>query len=124
MATPYNYPTGLPCPNLAGNNHGAGDTFIRSKFYYAIRQRKQYCSQYGIGFTFIIGTRELMKAWKDFYYTDLNNGVKSFSADWEVEGIGGLKEFRFSSVYQPTALGSGRFQVSATFDLLTSIKDL
>ena len=124
MATSYNYPAELPCPSLAGNTYSPGDTFIRSEFDYAIRQRKQYCGQYGVGFTFILQSRLLMQAFNSFYYNELNSGVRSFNADWEVEGFDGAKEFRFSSVYQTTALGAGKYQVVASFDLLTSIKDL
>ncbi len=118
------YPSTLPCARLAGNVYQSGRTALRSEFDYGIRVRKQYCAQYQVGFTFIMSSNDQMKAWKDFYYNTLNSGVKTFNADFEIEGISGTKEFRFADVYTPTALGAGKFQVSASFDLLTSIKDL
>ena len=124
MATNINYPIDLPCPRLSGNTNIPGNTFIRSQFDYGIRQRKQYCSQYGVGFTFIAKSQIQMKAFKDFYYITLNNGVDSFLADWQIQGIDGTKEFRFSDVYDVTALGSNKFSISASFDMITKIKDL
>ncbi len=124
MATNINYPVNLPCPLLSGNTHQPGNTFIRSEFDYAIRQRKQYCAQYSVGFSFIAESQIQMKAFKDFYYTTLNNGVDSFLADWQVEGIDGIKEFRFSANYNPVSLGANKFRISASFDMITKIKDL
>jgi len=101
MAT---YPATLPCPSLSGNTYSPGSTFIRSEFDYAIRQRKQYYGQYGVGFTFVLESQIKMQAFKDFFYNTLNYGVNSFFADWEVEGMDGVKEFRFSSNYNSVAL--------------------
>ncbi len=124
MATNIDYPSYLPCARLSGNTHIPGDTFIRSQFDYGIRQRKKYCSQYGVGFTFIAKSQGQMKSFSHFYYTTLNDGVNSFLADWQIEGIDGTKEFRFSSVYNVTALGANKFSISASFDMITKMKDL
>ncbi len=118
------YSPSLPCPLLSGNTMQGGNTFIRSEFDYAIRQRKQYCPNYSVGFSFIMESKLQMKEWKDFYYTILNNGVDTFGAEWEVEGIEGWKEFRFNNIYSTVALGNNIYQVSAGFDMITKIKDI
>ena len=125
MATNINYPAvNLPCPLLSGNTYQPGTTFIRSEFDYAIRQRKQYCAQYSVGFSFVIKSQLQMEIFKDFFYNTLNYGVNSFLADWEIEGMDGIKEFRFSSVYSTVSLGASKYRITASFDMLTKIKDL
>ena len=124
MATTIDYPTTLPCALLAGNKMQGGRTFLRSEFDSNIRQRKQYCSQYEVGYTFFIESKAQMLLWRDFYYTTLDNGVKSFNSDFEVEGSVIQKEFRFASTYTATALGEGRYSITAIFDLLTPIQSL
>lgn len=122
MATPY--PATLPCPALKSNSMQGGQSFIRSDFDYGTRQRASYCANYFVGFTFIAKTPEQMKAFKDFFYYTLKNGSKSFEADWEIEGISGVKEFIFSTPYTVSHLGLGKYSISASFEMLTKIKDL
>ncbi len=96
MATNINYPAvNLPCPLLSGNTYQPGTTFIRSEFDYAIRQRKQYCAQYSVGFSFVVKSQIQMGAFKDFFYNTLNYGVNSFLADWEIEGMDGIRNLDF-----------------------------
>ena len=117
------FPTTLPSPSLDGNSMQGGETFLRSKFEFATRQRATYCQDYYITRSFQFTSAE-MNILKDFYYDDLANGVKSFNADWEIEGISGVKEFRFSKRYQSKIIRAGLYQVSATFELITKIKGL
>ena len=118
------YPSTLPCAQLQGNKMQGGRTFLRSEFDSNIRQRKQYCSQYEVQYSFFIESKAQMIEFKNFYYTTLDNGVKKFNADWEIEGSDIMKEFRFSKTYQATAIGEGQYAVTAIFDMLTPIKSL
>ena len=119
-----NYPATLPSPLLSGNASQGGDTFIRSKFDYNTRQRATFCGDYSVKFSFVAETSIAMKAFKDFYYSILFNGQKSFFADWEVEGISGVKEFRFLKTYSVSGLGVGVYSISADFEMITKISDL
>lgn len=118
------YPSTLPCPLLSGNNMQGGATFIRSDFDHSIRQRKNYCSNYSVMFSFIMKDRVQMQAFKEFYYSTLENGVFPFTASWEIEGSIVDKEFRFNSIYNAKAIGIGKYSVNASFDLMTNIKDI
>ncbi len=124
MATSIVYPQTLPCPIVMGNDFTGGQTFDRTEFDYAIRQRAKYCSPYMLKLTFLVDGRDVMKAFKNFYYNGLGNGAKSFLATWEVEGDQSEKEFRFSARYRAKAMGGGLYAVSADFEMLTKIKDL
>lgn len=118
------YPVTLPCPNLAGNQMQGGDTFIRSQFDHSIRQRKSYCADYSVSFGFTTMNAAQMVLFREFYYSTLNNGSSSFTADWEIEGDVTEKKFRFSSIYKTTHLGKGIYRITATFEMQTKIKDL
>jgi len=124
MAALIDYPSNLPCPNLSGNSPKPGSVAYISEFDIGIRKRKRYCGTYQIGLVFIMRSKTQMQEWKNFFYTTLNSGVKTFNADFEIEGNTDIKEFRFFDGYEPIALGAGKFRVTATFDMLTSIKDL
>ncbi len=119
-----NYPATLPYPLISGNTTQGGRTFLRSEFDYSTRQRATFCGDYKATFNFTLSSSLLMKEFKDFYYSVLFNGQKSFLADWEVEGISGSKEFRFSKNYSVVSLGNGIHRVSAEFEMITKIKDL
>ena len=123
MASNIIYPISLPCPNLAGNKMQGGDTFKRSIFDHAIRQRKSYCGSYELSYQFTTINAAQMQDFTKFYYETLGNGVKSFIADWEVEGNIVQKEFRFSSIYSATSIGKSIYRISANFELITNIKD-
>ncbi len=116
------YPPTLPTPSFVSTS--AGETFFKSDFEFASRQRATYCADYYVSFTFKLKTNELMQSFKEFYYNSLNNGSRSFEAEWDIEGISGVKEFRFAKRYQPKLLALGLYEVSATFELVTKIKDL
>jgi len=118
------YPAYLPCPSMVGQSQSGGRTFLRSTFEYGTRQRPMYCSDYMYSCKFIMKTASQMKQWKDFYYNKLNNGVSIFSADWRVEGIDGMKEFRFAQMYSVTPITSEIYEVTAKFQMTTKIKDL
>ncbi len=124
MAALIDYPSTLPCHNLAGQSSDPASVAYISEFDIGIRKRKRYCGTYQISYTFVMKSKAQMQEWRDFFYNTLNNGVKTFNADFEVEGNIGFKEFRFFDGYEPVALGTGKFRVTATFDMLTSIKDL
>lgn len=124
MATNILYPSSLPCPMVAGNNMQGGNTFLRSNFDHSIRQRKSYCADYAITFTFTSANASEMMAFKDFYYSTLGNGVKSFLADWEVEGNSTQKEFRFSDIYNAKSIGKSIYRITAKFQMITNIKGL
>ncbi len=117
------YPVILPCPALAGNAMQGGSTFIRSQFDHSTRQRKTYCADYGVAFSFTADAAQMV-AFREFYYAALNNGSESFLAEWEVEGDITQKQFRFSSIYKSSSLGKGIYRISATFEMQTKIKDL
>jgi len=117
------YPVTLPCPLLAGNRMQGGRTFLRSNFEYATRQRQTFCNDYMVKFAFVCDKAQ-MKEFKDFYYNTLTNGVSVFSADWLIEGIDGVKEFRFASTYSVKALYVDAWEVVAEFQMITKIKDL
>lgn len=118
------YPITLPSPSLSGNSSQGGETILRSKFEFATRQRATFCGDYYVNRSFLFKTSALMKEFKDFYYTGLFNGSRSFNADWEIEGITGVKEFRFAKMYSVKNLTDGIYEVSASFELVTKIKDL
>jgi len=118
------YPVTLPCPNLAGNSMQGGETFTRSQFDHSIRQRKSYCADYGVAFSFTTESAAQMVLFREFYYSTLNNGSESFTAEWEIEGDTTEKKFRFSSMYKVSSLGKGIYRINATFEMQTKIKDL
>ena len=124
MASNIIYPISLPCPMLAGNKMQGGQTFLRSTFDHSIRHRKSYCASYDVSFQFTAINAAQMVDFKKFYYTTLGNGVKSFLADWEIEGDTTQKEFRFSDIYSVSSIGKSIYRVSARFEMLTNIKDL
>ena len=118
------YPADLPCVLLRGNKPQGGRTFLRSGFEYATRQRQTYCNDYMYSASFLMKDRDTMIKFKNFYYSSLKNGSMSFEAEWEVEGLPGVKKFRFADVYSATPVGNGLYSVSATFEMITKIKDL
>ncbi len=124
MATTIEYPTDLPCPMTAGNVMEGGETFDRTEFDYATRQRARYCSSYMIRFNFWVSSPEQMKAFKDFYYTTLGRGAGSFLASWDAEGDLTQKEFRFARRYTARSVSGGNYSVQAEFEMLTKIEDL
>jgi len=124
MATSINYPTGLPCPMDATNSFKGGRTFLRSTFDYGTRTRADVSEDYLLSFTFTAPSRAVMKDFKDFYYTTLGKGVKSFNASWEVEGVESTKEFRFAERYSAKSVGGGQYAITGAFEMLTAIEDL
>jgi len=101
-----------------------GNSFIRSGFEYATRQRKTYCSDYMVKYKFTCNSKEQMQAFKDFYYQTLSNGVSVFNADWLVEGAEEIKEFRFASTYSVVALFKDVWAITAEFQMITKVKEL
>ena len=119
-----NYPNTLPCPTLAGNAMSGGRTFLRSQFEYSTRQRGTFCNDYMLSFNFVAKDAAQMLDFKNFYYQTLNNGSKSFLADWEIEGSVSIKEFRFSSTYAVVNMGKSIYKITASFEMLTKVKDI
>jgi len=118
------FPSTLPSPSLERNAMQGGETFDRSDFEFATRQRATYCSDYYVNYSFQFKSSALMELFKDFYYDGLANGVRTFNADWEIEGISGVKQFRFAKRYSTKIIRVGLYEVSARFELVNKIKDL
>ena len=118
------YPSTLPCPIVSGNSASGGETFFRSDFDYGVRQRADKCSSFMFKRSFFIESDEQMREFKDFYYAGLNNGAKSFTADWTMEGFSGIKEFRFAKRYSSKQTSKDEHEVSCDFEMMTKIKDL
>ena len=117
------YPITLPHPIVSGNSAIGGETFTRSNFDYAPRQRADKCSAYIFKRNFFLESEEVMRAFKDFYYTGLSNGAKPFTADWIMEGFSGTKEFRFTKRYSSKQTSKGLYEISCDFEMLTKLHE-
>jgi len=118
------YPTTLPKPNVSGNNTKTTPTFLRSEFLYDIQQRGIFGETVSVTFTFLCESRDVTKAFLNFYYTDLNNGILPFEADWPVYGNTAVKTFRFSEPISMSAEGLGIYTISCQFDISENINEI
>ena len=118
------YPTDLPCPILEGSTAGASQTVEREEFEFKTRQRALPSSKYAFKADFQCKTSTQMKSFRTFFFTSLDNGALPFQANWDVEGDTSLKDFRFSGPYSVKLLSGTQYRLTASFDMLTPIKDL
>ncbi len=117
------YPTTLPCPTTKAKMKG-GETFLRVKFAFSTRQRPLPTSDYALSALFVCVSDDQMTEFRKFYHDSLISGVRSFEADWLIEGSRTIKEFRFSKIYTVIPRGAGLYEIAAEFDMLTNIKDI
>ena len=117
MALPV-YPASLPCNLLASDNSSHGESFIRSEFIYAPRQRKTRCAKPVFNFSTNFNQIEY-DTFLQFYQVDLLEGSREFAVGWKVHGIISVSKIvRFTAPFTENNLGNGFYRVSASLELL------
>lgn len=116
------YPTSLPKPLISGHSQNPSSNFFRTEMDYASKHRAKYKGLYFLNLAFYVPIATSI-TWSNFFHNTLADGVKSFHAEWEVQGLTQLYEFRFTEApkFKPTATG---YNITVKAELLTDIYEL
>ena len=122
---PEVYPSTLPCPSIPGYSSNTDGDSLRGEIPFATEMRELKGSgRSEVTLSFTIEDRWEMQQFSYFFLKKCRLGSKTFYADWPLYGRQYGLEFRLSEMFERSALGEGRYTVSAKFEVVTSIRDI
>ncbi len=121
MAIPY--PTTLPKPLYSGYQNNTAQNFFLTEMDYASKRRAKYKGIYKIPFKIRLDSQQII-IFNSWYYNTLADGVKIFSATWNVDGL--TTEYEFAFLKAPRKVPSGAFgwEITMEVELKTDIYEL
>lgn len=111
-----NFPSSLPYPRSSAT-YNRGSALKQTVFDYSMRTRRQppVKSSFRASFRF---TASELATFTAFYFTDLNTGLDSFTADWDFDNTA-THDFLFDGAYQVVKTSPNNYDVSASFYIIS-----